>query len=169
MKIKPRSELLNDLIRDSKKKSEGWKAAFYKDSNLLSNDYYILNPNVGVYLIKEYQKNPFRIEGIGSKIARKVDEDVEESIIKNSGDFGIVQGDINKIVKNIKKGVHPQTILEQGIKGKDMGIKVPLKGKASSSKNTIDKLNNSYSKQKKKIDMKFSKKASDEGLYSSYD
>ena len=53
-------------------------------------------------MIKEYQKNPYEIKGIGGKIARKVDEDIETKISKYSGDFGIIQGDFTKVLKNIE-------------------------------------------------------------------
>ena len=91
MKNKPRNEILNDIIKDSKKFPEGWKAASGKDKKLFSTDYYIFNPNIGIYFLKEYQKNPFQVTGIGTKIARRIDDDIEEEINKNSEDFGIIQ------------------------------------------------------------------------------
>ena len=169
MKNKPRHEILNDIIKDSKKFPNGWKAAFGKDSKLFSNDCYIFNPNIGIYLLKEYQKNPFQVTGIGTKIARRIDEEIEESINKNSGDFGIIQGNIQKIIKNIEKGIHPQKIFEEGIKGNDLGITMPIKGKASTSENTFNYLQQTFASKQKKLNEKFEKIAADNGLYSSYD
>ena len=110
VKVKPRNEVLNDVIRDGKKYPKDWKAVFGKDNNRLSKDYYIFNPNIGIYLLKEYEKNPFEVKGIGGKIARYVDEDIEADVAKYAGDFGIVQGDYKKIIKNLEKGVKPQKI-----------------------------------------------------------
>ena len=56
MKIKTRNEILNDVIRDGKKHPKDWKAVFGKDNKSLSKDYYIFNPNIGIYLLKEYDK-----------------------------------------------------------------------------------------------------------------
>jgi len=168
MKNKTRNEILNDIIRDSKKYPDGWKAAFGKDHKLASTDYYIFNPNVGIYLLKEYQKNPVQVKGIGAKIARNIDDDIEQKINEKSGDFGIIQGNIGKILKNIQKGVRPQKILEEGIKGNDLGITMPLKGKASTSENTLQYLRQSYKSEQRKINEKFEKIASEDGLYSSY-
>lgn len=169
MKNKSRNEILNDIIKDSKRFPDGWKAAFGKDNKLFSIDYYIFNPNVGIYLLKEYQKNPFQVTGIGTKIARHIDDDIEEKINKKSGDFGIIQGNIQKIIKNIDKGIHPQRIFEEGIKGKDLGITMPVKGKASTSENTFNYLQQTFASKQKKLNKKFEKMATDDGLYSSYD
>jgi len=65
VKIKLRNEILNDVIRDGKKYPKEWKAVFGKDKTSLSRDCYIFNPNVGIYLLKEYEKNPFETKGLG--------------------------------------------------------------------------------------------------------
>lgn len=170
VKIKKRHEVLNDVIRDGKKYPNGWNAVFGKDNQCFSKDYYIFNPNTGVYLIKEYQKNPYEIKGIGGKVARYVDEDIENEITKHSGDFGILQGNFQKILKNMEKGIHPQKIFDSAIKGKkDLGLKMPVKGQASSSKDAFDNVHNALSKKQKRIDTKFEEIANEDGLYRSYD
>jgi hypothetical protein len=169
VKIKNRNEILNDVIKDGKKHPKNWKAVFGKDPLRMSNDYYIFHPNKGVYLLKEYQKNPLQIKGIGGKIARKIDDDIEDSIIKKSDDFGIIQGDFRKITKNIKKGIHPDKILKSAYKGKkDYGLKIPVKGKASNSEKTFKDIKNNLSTDQKKINSKFEEIAEKEGLYKNY-
>jgi len=64
VKIKSRNNLLNDIIKDAEKYPKDWKAVIGKDENRFSNDYYIFNPNTGIYLLKEYQKNPYEIKGM---------------------------------------------------------------------------------------------------------
>lgn len=169
MKNKPRNEILNDIIRDSKKFPNGWRAAFGKDKKLFSNDFYIFNPDVGIYLLKEYQKNPYQITGIGSKIARNIDDEIEDKLDKNVGNFGIIQGDFKKIIKNIEKGIHPQKIFQEGVKGKDLGITIPVKGKASTSESAFKSLQQTFESKQKKLNEKFEKIAADDGLYSSYE
>ena len=170
MEIKSRRKILNDVIKDAREHPKGWKAVFGEDKERLSRDYYIFNPNIGIYLLKEYQKNPFEVKGIGGKIARHVDEDIESDVSKYAGDFGIIQGDIKKISESIQKGIHPQEIFNAAIKDKDenLGISMPMKGHASTSKDTFTYLNSTLSTKQKKIDSKFEKIASDDGLYTSY-
>jgi len=170
VQIKNRSEVLNDVIKKGKKHPKNWNAVFSKDTKLMSNDYYLMNPNIGIFMLKEYQKNPYEIKGIGGKVARRIDDEIINKVSQKSGDFGIIQGDFNKIYKNINRGVKPKEIFDSAIKGKkDYGLKIPIKGKASNSDEAYKYINNELSEGKKKIDEKFEKIASDEGLYSSYD
>ena len=170
VKIKKRNEVLNDVIKDGKKYPKDWNAVMGKDNNRLSRDYYIFHPKIGIYLLKEYNKNPFKVKGVGGKIARKIDQDIASEIKKKNGDFGIVQGNFQKILKNLEKGVKPESIFESAVKGKkDFGIKMPVRGKASSSKKIFENINSDKSENKKKIDSKFEKIAYDDGLYSGFD
>ena len=169
MKIKNRNEVLNDVIRDGKKHPKGWKAIFGEDRTRFSRDYYLLNRDIGIYFLKEYNKNPFEVKGIGGKIARRVDDEIDAEISKKSGDFGIMQGDFQKILKNLEKGIKPDKIFNSAVKGKkDYGLKIPVKGKASSSKEAFKSIKNNLSDKHKKIDSKVEKMASDDGLYNSY-
>jgi hypothetical protein len=169
VKIKTRNQILSDIIHDGKKQPNGWNAAFGHDRSLLSDDCYIFHPAIGVYLLKEYHKNPFEIKGLGSKIARHVDEDITENLLKTSGDFGIIQGDIQRILANINKGIHPRHILQSAIQGKDLGITIPVKGTASTSEDAFHSLSSEFSAQQKKLKASFEKIASDDGMYTSYD
>ncbi|VVB61134.1 Uncharacterised protein [uncultured archaeon] len=169
MKIKPRNDILRDIIRDAKKYPKGWNATFGYDSNLFSHDCYIFHPNIGIYLLKEYNKNPFEVKGMGSKLARHIDEDIEEQITKKSGDFGIIQGDIQKILRNINKGIPPQQILTSAMNGRDLGITIPVKGRASTSKDTFHTMKNIFCSHQKKLETSYEKMVSEDGIYKSYE
>ena len=45
---------------------------------------------------------------------------------------------------------------------------MPVRGHASSSKDTFENIHNNYSAKQKKVDKKFEEIASEDGLYSSY-
>lgn len=169
MKIKNRNDILNDIILDGKKHPKGWQAIFGQDNQRLTRDCYIMNPEIGVYYMKEYNKNPFIVKGIGSKIARKIDDEIENEISKNEGDFGIIQGDFRKIIKNIQKGIKPEKIFNEAIKGKkDLGLKIPVRGKASSCQEQFKNINQTLSKNRKKINSKIEEIANEDGLYQPY-
>jgi len=169
VKIKPRNDILKDIIREGKNHPKGWNAAFGKDSTSFSHDCYIFHPHIGIYLLKEYNKNPFEVKGVGSKLARHLDEDIEEQMMKKSGDFGIIQGDIRKIITNINRGIPPQQILSSAIKGENLGITIPVRGSVSTSKDTFHSLKNTFSYQQNKLEICFEKMVSDDGLYTSYE
>jgi hypothetical protein len=170
VKLKSRDELLKEMIKDAKNYPKGWRAIFGNDNERLSRDYYIFNPNVGIYLLKEYNKNPFVVQGIGGKIARNIDEDINADISKFSGDFGIIQGNIKKITENIQKGISPEKIINSAIMGKrnDYGFSLAMKGHASASIDKFSKIRETLSNKQKTIDAKLEKMANDDGIYSSY-
>lgn len=169
VKIKSRNDILNDVISDAKTFPTGWKALFGKDNERLSRDYYLFHPESGIYMLKEYQKNPFEVKGIGGKIARYIDNDIESEMTKHSGDFGIVQGDIRKIARSLERGIHPKKIFNAAFKGKNLGISMPVRGHASSLEGSFITVHHALSTKRKKIDKTFEKMASDDGLYSGYD
>ena len=170
MKIKLRNEILNDVIKDGKKHPKEWKAVFGEDKTSLSRDCYIFNPKIGIYLLKEYEKNPFEIKGLGGLVARHLDEDVQAEISKYAGDFGIIQGDFKKIFKNLKKGIEPKEIFNAAFSGKkDLGISLPVRGHASTSKDVFNNIQSNLLIKQRKLDEKFKKFATGEGLYKSYE
>lgn len=168
VKIKSRNEIFNDIIKQSKKQPTGWLAAIGNDDTSLSNDCYIFHKNAGLYLIKEYYKNPYQLKGVGSKIARNIDDDISQLIDKNHNDFGVIQGDIYKIMRNINNGIRPEKIVSEAIKGNDLGIRMPLKGKVSFSQNAFDVIDSTYADKQKQLKSRFEKIVSDDGIYSSY-
>lgn len=169
MKIKSRAEILTDIIRDSEKYPTGWKAAVGQDYQTHSHDYYIFNQHVGCYLLKEYQKNPYQRKGFGSKIARNVDEDIERIISKDVGDFGIIQGDIHRFLRNLDHGHSPQYIFHQAIQGRDFGITIPVRGKAATTHEQFTLLREVFLTKQRSLDQKVIKILANEGIYIGYD
>lgn len=169
MKLRKRNELLNDILHKGKKHPTGWMASFRKNYHHLSDDYYLHHPKIGLFYLKEFQKNPIKHIGIGGKVARKIDEDVTEELQKNSQRFGIIQGNIRKITHNIKNGISPDEIIQGMIDGEDKGITMPITGKASQSSEPTRKMKDHGKENQKKIERHFQKVAKENGLYDSYD
>jgi hypothetical protein len=170
LKIKNRTDILNDVIRDGKKYPDGWNAFFGYDDKRFSRDLYLMNNNSGIYFLKEYDKNPFETIGIGGKIARKIDDDININTPKHHSNFGIIQGDFQKILKNLEKGINPEKILNSALSGKkNYGMSIPVRGKASSSIDFFNKINNIFPNYHRKINSRFEKIAYEDGLYRSYE
>lgn len=169
MRIKNRDETLQDIIKDASQNPTNWKAVCGKDYHHLSDDYYLFHPNVGLYLLKQYQKNPYAVKGVGGKIARHVDKDLEQCITDLSGSFGIIQGDIKKIASHLQKGARPETIINAAIQGKDMGLTLPLQGTSSISEESFSTLKDQHVQSRKKLNHEFEKIVKQDGIYSSYE
>jgi hypothetical protein len=169
VKIKSRDEILEEIMIKAGKKPKGWRAIVGRDERLFSNDYYILHPDIGLYLIKEYQKNPFVARGIGGRIARKVDEDIEEAIGKKSGEFGIIRENPYKILKNLKTGIPLHKIFEEGLSGGDMGVQIPVRGSAHLSHASFSQLKKALPEERRVLNAKFEKLLEKDGIYRAYE
>jgi hypothetical protein len=169
VKIKSRVEILAEIIKESKKHPTGWKAAVGQDYQTHSNDYYFFNQSVGCYLLKEYQKNPYQRQGFGSKIARNIDEDIEQILSKDVGDFGIIQGDVQRFLKHLQQGLSPNHIFHQALQGRDLGITIPVRGKAGTTPEQFTLLREIFLTKQKSLDQKVGKMLANEGVYTSYD
>lgn len=166
--IKQRDHLLQDLIKEAKTYPKGWKATIGTDPFHHSQDYYVYHPRVGLYALKEFEKNPYRREGVGGKIARKLDDDIDDMLAQSKGKFGIIQGDFPLILKHLKQGHSPHHILQQGLQGHDMGIRVPLQGHASTDASTFTTLRQAMKEKQKKLDTSFQDLLDKDGMTSSY-
>lgn len=167
--VKSRSDIFSDILRDAKKHPSGWNAIFGQDHQRLASDCYLFHPKKGLYLLKEYQKNPYEHIGVGGKIARRIDEDLMETSTSFSNGFGVVTGDVQKIIYHLRKGSSPMEIINAGIQGKNMGVQFPVKGHSSTSKDIYTVLQQQDQDKQKKIHKTFQQKASEQGLYKGFE
>ncbi|WP_254863297.1 hypothetical protein [Halovivax gelatinilyticus] len=76
MRIREWKDLLADVSEQSVDPSS-WRAVAGDRSGGIGEDLYLAHPRAGVYLLKTYAKNPYRVEGCGTKVARRVDEEID--------------------------------------------------------------------------------------------
>ncbi len=76
MRVRNWREILADVAGDSTD-PDGWRAVAGSRREGLGEDLYFGHPSVGVYQLKTYAKNPRDLRGVGAKVARKVDDDLD--------------------------------------------------------------------------------------------
>ncbi|SNR24940.1 hypothetical protein [Halorubrum vacuolatum] len=76
MRVRDWQEILADVAGDSTD-PDGWRAVAGSRRSGLGEDLYFGHPNVGVYHVKTYAKNPQELRGVGAKVARKVDDELD--------------------------------------------------------------------------------------------
>lgn len=75
MRVRDWQDILNDVVeRDAD--PEGWRAVGGDRRRGVGEDLYLGHPAVGLFQLKTYAKNPYEVRGVGTRVARKVDEDV---------------------------------------------------------------------------------------------
>ncbi|KDS91879.1 hypothetical protein FK85_16255 [Halorubrum saccharovorum] len=76
MRVRDWDDILADVASDSTD-PDGWRAVAGSRREGLGEDLYFGHPGVGVYHLKTYAKNPRDLRGVGAKIARSVDDELD--------------------------------------------------------------------------------------------
>ncbi|MFB6301404.1 MAG: hypothetical protein ABEH78_00870 [Haloferacaceae archaeon] len=76
MRVRDWREILED-VTESSADPEGWRAVGGRRDAGVGEDLYLGHPSVGMYHLKTYARNPFEVNGVGTKVARKVDGDLD--------------------------------------------------------------------------------------------
>ena len=76
MRVRDCREILEEVTsRDTD--PDGWRAVAGQRQSGVGEDLYLGHPGVGVYQLKTYAKNPYEVKGVGARVARKVDGDID--------------------------------------------------------------------------------------------
>ncbi len=76
MRVRNWQDIIDDVM-DSNADPGGWRAVGGDRAGGIGEDMYIGHPAAGVSQLKTYAKNPMSVQGVGSQIARKIDDDIE--------------------------------------------------------------------------------------------
>ncbi|MFB6303953.1 MAG: hypothetical protein ABEH47_02205 [Haloferacaceae archaeon] len=76
MRVRDWQDILTDVVEESADPA-GWRAVGGERAAGVGEDLYLGHPSVGVYHLKTYAKNPFEVRGVGTRVARKVDGDLD--------------------------------------------------------------------------------------------
>jgi len=77
MRVRDWQDILEDVADDSVE-SEGWRAIAGQRRGGVGEDLYLGHPRSGVYQLKTYAKNPYEVKGVGSRVARKIDDELDD-------------------------------------------------------------------------------------------
>jgi hypothetical protein len=76
MRVRDWQDILDDVVESTADPAD-WRAVAGDRANGIGEDLYLGHPDAGVYHLKTYAKNPFEVHGVGSRVARRVDEDID--------------------------------------------------------------------------------------------
>lgn len=75
MRIREWDDIVQDVI-ESDADPESWRAVGGDRARGPGEDMYLGHPSVGLYHLKTYAKNPFSVEGVGTQVARSIDDEI---------------------------------------------------------------------------------------------
>jgi len=109
MRVRDWQDIIEDVM-DSSADPGGWRAVGGDRASGIGEDMYIGHPSAGVYQLKTYAKNPMSVQGVGSQVARKIDDDIDPLFPEQgTGVFGVQQGPEDEAKEKAK---NLETVLE---------------------------------------------------------
>ncbi|ELZ34903.1 hypothetical protein C474_01042 [Halogeometricum pallidum JCM 14848] len=88
MHVRDWKDVLSD-VTESGADPDGWRAVAGHRKKGLGEELFIGHPDAGVYELKTYAKNPLEVRGVGSRVARRIDDDIEPLLPRRGdGDDG---------------------------------------------------------------------------------
>jgi hypothetical protein len=91
MRIRDWDDIVSDVVESNGDPDE-WRAVAGDRRSGVGEDFYLGHPSQGVYLLKTYAKNPFEVKGVGTQVARKVDDGLDDLLPDGeAGRFAVQQ------------------------------------------------------------------------------
>jgi len=93
MRIQDWDDILQEVV-ESDADPDGWRAVGGDRRGGIGEDMYLGHPEVGAFQLKTYAKNPFKVQGVGGQVARKIDDHIDPLFPTQqdgSGLFGVQQ------------------------------------------------------------------------------
>jgi hypothetical protein len=91
MQVRDWQDIMEEVV-DSGADPEGWRAVGGDRSGGIGEDLYIGHPSTGVFQVKTYARNPYEVQGVGARVARRVDDELDPLFPERGdapGHFGV--------------------------------------------------------------------------------
>ncbi|KAB1198803.1 MULTISPECIES: hypothetical protein [Haloferax] len=93
MRVRDWQDILSDVV-DESRDSSGWRAVAGNRRQGLGEDLFLSHRDIGVYQLKTYAKNPYEVRGVGARVARRIDDELEplfptRETDEDTGRFGV--------------------------------------------------------------------------------
>lgn len=75
MRIREWQDILED-VTDRPVDPDDWRAVAGDRAGGVGEDMYLAHPRAGVFFLKTYAKNPYEVRGVGTQVARKLDDEI---------------------------------------------------------------------------------------------
>lgn len=90
MQVRDWDDIVSDVV-DRDVDPADWRAVGGQRESGIGEDLYLGHPQVGLYLMKTYAKNPYEVRGVGSRVARRVDDEIDSFLPHESNGMFAVQ------------------------------------------------------------------------------
>jgi hypothetical protein len=84
MRVRDWQDILADVVEGDAEPG-GWRAVGGTRSRGIGEDLYLGHPEAGLYHLKTYAKNPFEVRGVGTRLARRLDDEIGPALPDEAG------------------------------------------------------------------------------------
>ena len=90
MRVRDWQDLLTEVV-ESDAEAADWRAVAGSRRRGIGEDLFLGHPSIGLFQLKTYAKNPFEVKGVGSKVARSLDDEIGSYLPREAGGRFAVQ------------------------------------------------------------------------------
>ena len=76
MRVRDWQDILEEVV-ESDAEPGGWRGVGGRRDGGIGEDLYLAHPARGVFQLKTYAKNPYEVQGVGSHVARRIDDELD--------------------------------------------------------------------------------------------
>ena len=112
MRVRDWQDILGDVV-ESRADAGDWRAVAGDRRGGPGEDMFLGHPAVGVFQLKTFAKNPYEVQGVGARVARSVDEDLDPLFPDgdSGGRFGVNDG-VDDAEEATERATELETVLE---------------------------------------------------------
>ncbi|PSP48732.1 hypothetical protein BRC75_05950 [Halobacteriales archaeon QH_7_69_31] len=112
MRVRDWQDILGDVV-ESDAAAGDWRAVAGDRRGGPGEDMFLGHPSVGVFQLKTFAKNPYEVQGVGARVARSVDEDLDPLFPDgdSGGRFGVNDG-VDDAEEATERATELETVLE---------------------------------------------------------
>ena len=112
MRVRDWQDILEDVV-ESDADAGDWRAVAGDRQGGPGEDMFLGHPSVGVFQLKTFAKNPYEVQGVGARVARSVDEDLDPLFPDgdSGGRFGVNDG-VEDAEEATERATELETVLE---------------------------------------------------------
>ena len=165
-------------VVESNADPDGWRAVGGDRAGGIGEDLYVGHPGVGVFQVKTYAKNPYQVEGVGGRVARRIDDKLDPLFPGEDdakGLFGVQQSpededeakekakDLETVVEtHAEAPTTPQALFEDIMDALDSPAYGPMEFENTDRPDSLDELSETFEEAEELLDAEFEDVISDD-------
>ena len=112
MRVHDWQDIIEDVVESDADPGD-WRAVAGDRRGGPGEDMFLGHPAVGVFQLKTFAKNPYEVQGVGARVARSVDEDLDPLFPDgdSGGRFGVNDG-VDDAEEATERATELETVLE---------------------------------------------------------